>query len=149
MASLKDMEGSSCGTVVLSSSVFSPFVDPRVVPQFSVLEGPVDSSKVGSASVLGLILCRSCVALDRLCWRTDGAVGKKSAKPADDRDMIEDGYKPEIIRSWPANTILNCRLPINQYHPIAGDLKLETRINTRIKGKNVFGWWVEIKDDTV
>lgn len=36
----------------------------------------------------GFARCRSWLALKRFCWRTDGAVGKKSAKPADERDIV-------------------------------------------------------------
>ena len=35
---------------------------------------------------------RSWVAFDLFCCSTDGAVGKKSAKPAEERDMVRSRY---------------------------------------------------------
>lgn len=46
-------------------------------------------------------------ALKRFCWRTDGAVGKKSAKPAEERDMMKDGYTPNGKLPRSLGSILN------------------------------------------
>ena len=48
-------------------------------------------AKVGLDSPIkgDLGLLRDWAALDRFSWSTDGAVGKKSAKPLDERDMLK------------------------------------------------------------
>src|ERR1700716_921893 len=90
--SIKLEDISSCITNVQTSFVLFPLVKRRVVTSLSIVpEMSADRRTQSPTSVLFLLLRRSDVVLGLLCCTTDGAVGKKSAKPAVDRDMMRNG----------------------------------------------------------
>ena len=94
----------------------------------------IECSSAFSQSRRALARCRSWVALKRLCWITDGAVGKKSAKPAEERDIVIDGYRPDIRLPQQKGGILDGFYQLRQYiQPrISPDAAMRTKISHRI-----------------
>lgn len=103
------VEPTSCAMSLIAvsfSSCISEFVTvvrgPFGVPLARVSPSPSPSKGAGGAEseleendrpVDGdCCLLRSWEALERFCWSTEGAVGKKSAKPFDERDILGDGH---------------------------------------------------------
>ena len=103
------VEPTSCAMSLIAvsfSSCISEFVTvvrgPFGVPLARVSPSPSPSKGAGGTeSALeeqgrpvdgDRCLLRSCEALERFCWSTEGAVGKKSAKPFDERDILGDGH---------------------------------------------------------
>jgi hypothetical protein len=78
----------------------------------------VDRSTVyGSSPCLALTLCRSWAALERFFCSTDGAVGKKSAKPAEARDMMSE-MAMSPIPTWdspPTPSLMMVRQLVNSH----------------------------------